>query len=215
MEEQKGEEKEKEGKNRDPRRQSRTLRGPLGGLLEPGHPGCDADAARSRDSCKTSLSWARMARPRRAGRAGGGTAGGGAGAARGGVSAEAVGAATAPGSGSGVRAMWLLGPLCLLLSSAAGESGGVRRTFCGVRGAAAGLRSCPFPLPGLRLPARVCTEGGTPASGWPGPRQGAAAGCAPSYCVGLRAGLCSVVCARAGLCVQSGSREPGSCPDWA
>lgn len=48
MEEQKGEEKEKEGKNRDPRRQSRTLRGPLGGLLEPGHPGCDADAARSK-----------------------------------------------------------------------------------------------------------------------------------------------------------------------
>ncbi|XP_009006182.2 low-density lipoprotein receptor class A domain-containing protein 3 isoform X4 [Callithrix jacchus] len=53
------------------------------------------------------------ARRRRDGR------GGGAGAARGGVSAEAAGAAAAPGSGSGGRAMWLLGPLCLLLSSAA------------------------------------------------------------------------------------------------
>lgn len=48
--------------------------------------------------------------------------------ARGGVSAEAAGAATAPGSGSGGRAMWLLGPLCLLLSSGAGELGGVQRT---------------------------------------------------------------------------------------
>lgn len=64
----------------------------------------------------------------RAGRRAEGQLGGGAGAARGGVSAEAAGAATAPGSGSGGRAMWLLGPLCLLLSSAAGESGGVRRT---------------------------------------------------------------------------------------
>uniref|UniRef100_UPI004038EE7E uncharacterized protein LOC143389872 n=1 Tax=Callospermophilus lateralis TaxID=76772 RepID=UPI004038EE7E len=53
-----------------------------------------------------------------AGGAGGGPAEGGAGA-RGGVSAEAAGAATAPGSGSGGHAMWLLGPLCLLLSSAA------------------------------------------------------------------------------------------------
>lgn len=76
--------------------------------------------------------------PGRAGRAGGGQRGGGAGAARGGVSAAAAGAATAPGSGSGGLAMWLLGPLCLLLSSAAGESEGVGRTSCGARGAGRG-----------------------------------------------------------------------------
>lgn len=91
------------------------------------------------------------------------------------------GATTARASGSGGRAMWLLGPLCLLLSSrAAGESG--------ARG------------PGAR--AWVCEgPGPTRAAGRRGPRGGATTGRAQRYCVDERAG-CVVACARAGLCVQ-------------
>ncbi|KAK2100576.1 hypothetical protein P7K49_021924 [Saguinus oedipus] len=137
------------------------------------------------------------ARRRRDGR------GGGAGAARGGVSAEAAGAAAAPGSGSGGRAMWLLGPLCLLLSSAAGESGGGRRTSRGARGAGRGaLRSVAFASPpgAGRSPGVGVRGGRTPAPGWPGPCRGAAAGCAPSYCVGVRAGSCCAARAGGALC---------------
>lgn len=175
--------------------------------------GCRARAAaRRRDACKTSRNGAgpRRAGPGRAGGAeGGGTAGGGAGAARGGVSAEAAGAATAPGSGSGGRAMWLLGPLCLLLSSAAGESGGVRRTSCGARSTAAGLQSRPFPAPRLRLRVRVCTEGG-PRAGLAGtPARGRGGVRAVLLCGRARRLLLCCVCAGGALCAAGlwGARQ--------
>lgn len=174
----------------------RTVPGPS----KPGHPGQDTGGGALPGRTQTSQSGAGPGgRGGRGGREEG--PGGGAGAARGGGSAEAAGAAAAPGSRSGGRAMWLLGPLCLLLSSAAGESEGFRRTS---RGAGRGGRAviAPPPRAGLRLRARVCTEGGPRRRAGldpgEGPRRGARRpivwACAPAsavLCVRGRSFVCS------------------------
>jgi hypothetical protein len=108
--------------------------------------------------------------------------------------------------------MWLLGPLCLLLSSAAGEWG-ARSEVLGARGTVAGFDR-PLPARGPRLRAWVCTEGGPRRRAGRDPARGRGGVRAVLLCGRARRWRCCV-CARAGLCVQPGSGEPGHCPDWA
>lgn len=107
--------------------------------------------------------------------------------------------------------MWLLGPLCLLLSSTAGEWG-ARDALHRARGAGA-ASIVPAPRASLGC-GRGCARRADPGAGLAGTPRGAAAGRAPRYCVGRRTGCCCRLLAGGALC-GAGSLEPGGRSDWA